>query len=177
MAAIRALGTLAENVHLGDEQLSQIVGSITGNIEGEQRWVKSTAIRTLRDLGDSAKPALAVLRAMEANDPERRVRRAAKEAIKKITAAEPAKLQLTELREEMFSAEVNQAFLERVADETVGRIYRPEQLGELFEDLAYSQEGSTVREYRELWDMPVLFLLLLSLLVSEWALRRKWGLA
>ena len=32
-----------------------------------------------------------------------------------------------------------------------------------------------VRETRDLWDMPVIFLLLLMLRSGEWLLRRKWG--
>jgi len=32
-----------------------------------------------------------------------------------------------------------------------------------------------VRETRDLWDMPIVFLLLLSLRGGEWLLRRKWG--
>ena len=44
-----------------------------------------------------AKAALPILRSIEANDPERRVRKAAKTAIEKITAAQPPDLQLTEL--------------------------------------------------------------------------------
>jgi len=32
-------------------------------------------------------------------------------------------------------------------------------------------------EYRDLWDMPILLLLLVGLLSTEWSLRRRWGLA
>jgi hypothetical protein len=32
-----------------------------------------------------------------------------------------------------------------------------------------------VRETRDLWDMPIVFFLLLSLRAGEWLLRRKWG--
>jgi hypothetical protein len=32
-----------------------------------------------------------------------------------------------------------------------------------------------VRETRDLWDMPAIFLLLLMLRSGEWLLRRKWG--
>ena len=33
----------------------------------------------------------------------------------------------------------------------------------------------TTRETRDLWDMPVVFLLALMIRGSEWLLRRKWG--
>ena len=35
--------------------------------------------------------------------------------------------------------------------------------------------GITVRETRDLWDMPIIFLALLGLRSAEWLLRRKWG--
>jgi len=34
-----------------------------------------------------------------------------------------------------------------------------------------------VRESRDLWDMPVVFLLLVGLLGGEWAYRKRRGLA
>ena len=47
-----------------------------------------------------------------------------------------------------------------------------EKLGK---DINYSEAGITVRETRDLWDMPAIFLLLLMLRSGEWLLRRKWG--
>ena len=32
-----------------------------------------------------------------------------------------------------------------------------------------------MRETKELWNMPMIFLLLILLRFSEWLLRRKWG--
>ena len=37
------------------------------------------------------------------------------------------------------------------------------------------EAGITVRETRDLWDMPALFLGFLLLAASQWLLRRKWG--
>jgi hypothetical protein len=34
----------------------------------------------------------------------------------------------------------------------------------------------TMRETRDLWDLPLVFLVLLALRFSEWWLRRKWGI-
>ena len=48
----------------------------------------------------------------------------------------------------------------------------PQNLGK---DISYSEAGITVRETRDLWDMPIVFLLLLGLRAGEWLLRRKWG--
>jgi hypothetical protein len=45
------------------------------------------------------------------------------------------------------------------------------------DDLAFSREGSTLLERRDLWDMPIVFVILAALLAVEWALRRRWGMA
>jgi hypothetical protein len=34
-----------------------------------------------------------------------------------------------------------------------------------------------VRDSRDLWDMPIVFLVLVGLLGAEWGIRRWWGLA
>ena len=67
--------------------------------------------------------------------------------------------------------------LERIADETGGRYYTAETAGQLPEDLRYTGGGVTVTEERDLWDMPILFLLLAGLLGAEWGYRRRRGLA
>ena len=35
--------------------------------------------------------------------------------------------------------------------------------------------GISVRDTKELWDMPIVFLVLLGLMSTDWLLRRKWG--
>lgn len=67
--------------------------------------------------------------------------------------------------------------LERVAGETGGRYYTKDTAERLPEDLAVAGAGVVVREERDLWDMPVLFLVLAGLLAGEWGLRRRRGLA
>ena len=42
-------------------------------------------------------------------------------------------------------------------------------------EITYSEAGITSRETRDLWDMPIIFLLALSIRAAEWLLRRKWG--
>lgn len=69
------------------------------------------------------------------------------------------------------------ALLERVAAETGGRYYTKDTAGRLPEDMAVAGAGVTVREERDLWDMPVLFFLLAGLLAGEWGYRRRRGLA
>ncbi|HLX44994.1 MAG TPA: hypothetical protein VKR43_16220 [Bryobacteraceae bacterium] len=76
---------------------------------------------------------------------------------------------------ENFRVEQNRDLLQKLSSETGGRYYRPEDAGKLGNDISYSEAGITVRETRDLWDMPILFLLLLMLRSGEWLLRRKWG--
>ena len=76
---------------------------------------------------------------------------------------------------ENFHTEQNRDLLEKLASETGGRYYTPEDAQKLGKDISYSDAGITVRETRDLWDMPIVFLLLLMLRSGEWLLRRKWG--
>jgi uncharacterized membrane protein len=76
---------------------------------------------------------------------------------------------------ENFRVEQNRELLEKLSQETGGRYYTPEDAKKLGNDINYSEAGITVRETRDLWDMPVVFLMLLMLRSGEWLLRRKWG--
>jgi hypothetical protein len=64
-----------------------------------------------------------------------------------------------------------------VADETGGRYYTPATIRSLPEDVSFTESGATVVEQRDLWDMPVLLVLLLGFLSVEWTWRRRRGLA
>jgi hypothetical protein len=76
---------------------------------------------------------------------------------------------------ENFHVEQNRELLEKLSSETGGRYYKPEGANKLGQDINYSQAGITVRETRDLWDMPAVFALLILLRSAEWLLRRKWG--
>jgi hypothetical protein len=43
--------------------------------------------------------------------------------------------------------------------------------------VGFTESGVTVKESRDLWDMPALFFLLVLLLGAEWGYRRRRGLA
>ncbi|HUF25498.1 MAG TPA: hypothetical protein VMM18_00855 [Gemmatimonadaceae bacterium] len=86
-------------------------------------------------------------------------------------------VQAADLKREFVDAEMQSAVLRRIADETRGRFYTPETMGTLSEDISVSGGGTTVIEPKDLWDMPILFLLLLGLAATEWGLRRRRGLA
>lgn len=74
-------------------------------------------------------------------------------------------------------AELRPALLERIADETGGRYYPLADAGKLADDAIYTNAGVTVREAKDLWDMPAVLLLLLVLLGGEWGYRRWRGLS
>jgi hypothetical protein len=78
---------------------------------------------------------------------------------------------------EYFDAAMHAPLLKRIAEETGGRFYTSDKLQSLPEDLKYSGKGVTAVEERELWHMPILLLALLTVICTEWGLRRHWRLA
>ena len=83
----------------------------------------------------------------------------------------------TDLADEYFGAEMNTSLLERIAEDTGGRFYTPDNVGQLAEDMSYVEGGTSIREERDLWDMPALLLLMLTLAATEWGYRKARGLA
>jgi hypothetical protein len=77
---------------------------------------------------------------------------------------------------ENFHTEQNRPLLERLASQTGGRYWQPQELSRLPNEISYSEAGITIRDTKELWNMPAIFLLILLLRSSEWLLRRKWGI-
>ena len=76
---------------------------------------------------------------------------------------------------ENFHTEQNRHLLEQLASETGGRYWKSSDLKNLPRDISYSEAGISVRSTKELWDMPIVFVLLLGLPIGEWLLRRKCG--
>jgi hypothetical protein len=76
---------------------------------------------------------------------------------------------------ENFHTGQNRELLEKLSSETGGRYWRPQELSRLPNEISYSEAGITVRETKDLWNMPAIFLLLLTLKSAEWLLRRRWG--
>ena len=76
---------------------------------------------------------------------------------------------------ENFHLEQNRELLEKLSSQTGGRYYRPNEATQLGDDISYSDAGITVRETKDLWDMPIVFFLALLLCCTEWLLRRRWG--
>jgi hypothetical protein len=76
---------------------------------------------------------------------------------------------------ENFHTVQNRELLEKLATETGGRYWKPGELSRLPNEISYSDAGISVRDIKELWNMPAVFLWLLLLMAAEWLLRRKWG--
>jgi hypothetical protein len=91
--------------------------------------------------------------------------------------ARPLFVHVEETRDEFVGAHMRAPLLRRIAGETGGRFYTSANVDRLAEDLVYAGRGITLREEKDLWDAPILFLLLIALLGAEWAFRRARGLA
>ena len=78
--------------------------------------------------------------------------------------------------DEYFDASMRGSTLRRIADQTGGLFYTPESVANLPEDISLTGAGVTLTEERDLWDMPILLLLVLGLMGGEWGYRRKRGL-
>jgi len=77
---------------------------------------------------------------------------------------------------ESFHTEQNRELLERLAKQTGGQYWKPGDMGKLVSSIPFSEAGVSMRETKDLWDLPIVFLALVLLRFSEWWLRRKWGI-
>ena len=84
---------------------------------------------------------------------------------------------IADLNSEFYGAEMRRPLLQRIADETGGKFYAPTTMNQIPEDIALNKRGITVINQLDLWDMPVVLVLLIALLGGEWAYRRHRGMA
>jgi uncharacterized membrane protein len=77
---------------------------------------------------------------------------------------------------ENFHTEQNRDLLDRLASQTGGRYWRPQDLSKLPEVISYSEAGVSSRETREIWNMPAVFLLIVLMRFAEWLVRRRRGI-
>jgi hypothetical protein len=84
---------------------------------------------------------------------------------------------VSDLNREYYSAAQNSDLLKRIAADTGGKYYAPAEAQSLLDDLTYRQSPYSERVTKDLWDMPVNFMLLVGLLSAEWFLRKREGLA
>jgi len=92
------------------------------------------------------------------------------------TLSQAAYVRVAEPVEEYFGAERRDGLLQQLARETGGRTYTPDRAAEVARDLAYSSSGATEIRRLDLWDAPLVLIVLLTLLGAEWVLRRRRGL-
>ncbi len=78
---------------------------------------------------------------------------------------------------EYFNVGMQVQTLRRIAEDTGGRYYDAGRVSGLAEDIRYGGRGVTTSEERDLWSLPIVFLLLIGLAFAEWGYRRQTGLA
>ncbi len=88
-----------------------------------------------------------------------------------------ANFRIAESTEEFHNAALNVNLLQQLANDTGGRYYSLGDSRNLAEDISYVDSGISRMEEKDLWDMPFLFLLLMSVVSLEWILRKRKGLA
>ena len=93
-----------------------------------------------------------------------------------VLASDASYVHVGDPRREYFGSEMQETTLRRIAEETGGRFYTPASVSTLPEDISFTESGTTVVERRDLWDMPVIFMLLVLLISVEWSYRRTRGL-
>jgi ketosteroid isomerase-like protein len=69
----------------------------------------------------------------------------------------------------------NRALLERLANATGGSYFAIADVSRLPEAVSFSEAGTVERQVLDLWNMPIVFLLLLLLKAGEWLVRLYWG--
>lgn len=88
-----------------------------------------------------------------------------------------ARFHVSRAGNEFHQAEMNPELLRRIAAATGGEFHRAADAERVVAALGASEYGSRALVRLELWDMPILFVLLVVLLGAEWVYRRQRGLA
>jgi len=78
--------------------------------------------------------------------------------------------------QEFFDATLRTGTLRRIAEETGGRYYAAGDIATLADDLRYTGRGVTTVEEHDLWNLPIVLMLIIGLLSAEWGYRRVVGL-
>jgi hypothetical protein len=76
---------------------------------------------------------------------------------------------------EDFDAAQNKDLLRKLSADTNGNYYTSSKAKRLGDEIAVSEAGISAHDNLDIWDMPILFLLVLLIRGGEWILRRKWG--
>ncbi|MFN0087004.1 MAG: glutamine amidotransferase [Blastocatellia bacterium] len=86
-------------------------------------------------------------------------------------------LLVTDRTREFFNAAQNVDLLKRVSAETGGKYYPLSRANELVEEVSMLEGKNSEKVSKDLWDMPINFMLLVGLASAEWFLRKRKGLA
>jgi uncharacterized membrane protein len=78
---------------------------------------------------------------------------------------------------EFYNASLDSRLLQGIASSTEGRYYPLSRIGDVPDDAVYVEGATSFVEQKELWDVPILFMLLCLSLAGEWFWRKKLGLA
>ncbi len=79
-------------------------------------------------------------------------------------------------REEFRGAGLKRSALQRLAMATGGSYFEPDDAGELADRIRSRRTSRSILEAMPLWDMPLLYLMLLLLFIGEWTFRRSRGM-
>ncbi|MDH3218636.1 MAG: hypothetical protein OEO19_03800 [Gammaproteobacteria bacterium] len=83
-----------------------------------------------------------------------------------------SRIEVTRDGAEYYRSEMNESLLRRIAAETGGGFFTPDDADAVVDALAAQQRGANALVRYELWDMPLLFVLLVLALSLEWGYRR-----
>jgi uncharacterized membrane protein len=84
---------------------------------------------------------------------------------------------VTDRTREFHDAAQNVELLKRVSAETGGKYFPLNQANDLLDEITMLEGKNSERVSKDLWDMPINFLLLIGLASAEWFLRKRKGLA
>jgi uncharacterized membrane protein len=76
---------------------------------------------------------------------------------------------------EHYGIRQDRPLLERIATSTGGKYWALDDLKELAAAIPYSRAGIVERQVLDLWNIPLVFLVLLAIKLTEWLLRLRWG--
>lgn len=84
---------------------------------------------------------------------------------------------VTNRTREFYDASQNVELLKRIAAETGGQYFPLNKADDLLDEITMLEGKNSERISKDLWDMPINFLLLIGLAGAEWFLRKHKGLA
>ncbi len=79
-------------------------------------------------------------------------------------------------KKEYYDATLKRRFLANLAQSTGGQYYSADQISEIPSNLTNRKTVRSILMMEYVWDMPILFLLILIILSAEWIYRRRRGL-